>query len=196
MTRSIRHIPHSGTEIPALYREPFLLSDQGLDRERLRMTDWYTDELFAGRGGHDLVFPVSRLIVDVERFEDDEQEIMASRGMGVLYTTNHDQEPLRRKLTPEEREELLSRYYRPHHAALENLVDDALETSVHVLLIDCHSFPPVDCLMKWQRRQIAARRFVSGRIPSTHPNGSGRQRGRSSPGQDFPWKSIPRSQAP
>jgi hypothetical protein len=48
----------------------------------------YTDELFpttayeAGR----VVLPFSRLVCDVERFPSDEDEPMASRGMGVFYT--------------------------------------------------------------------------------------------------------------
>jgi N-formylglutamate amidohydrolase len=141
MIQSIRHIPHSSTEIPESYREPFLLSDEKLDREVLRMTDWYTDELFGGDTEGALVFPVSRLLVDVERFENDDEEIMASRGMGVLYTKTHDLRPLRREPTPEEREELLSRYYRPHHEKLERMVDDSLEKLGHALVIDCHSFP-------------------------------------------------------
>lgn len=101
MIQSIRHIPHSSTEIPESYREPFFLSGEKLDREVLRMTDWYTAEIFGGGGERDLVFPVSRLLVDVERFENDDEEIMASRGMGVLYTKTHDLRPLRREPTPE-----------------------------------------------------------------------------------------------
>ena len=52
------------------------------------MTDAYTDELFpmtpaeAGR----LIFLLSRLVCDVERFPSDEHEPMAARGMGVAYT--------------------------------------------------------------------------------------------------------------
>jgi hypothetical protein len=48
------------------------------------MTDAYTDELFpvtpveAGR----VVFPISRLVCDVERFSSDEDEPMAVRGKG------------------------------------------------------------------------------------------------------------------
>jgi N-formylglutamate amidohydrolase len=141
MLRSIRHIPHSSTEIPEQYREPFLLSDAGLERELLRMTDSYTDELFGGdaEGAH--VFPVSRLLVDVERFENDEEEVMAARGMGALYTRTHELQSLRRDLIPEEREELLSRYYRPHHAKLEAMVEGSLDRFDQALIIDCHSFP-------------------------------------------------------
>jgi N-formylglutamate amidohydrolase len=62
------------------------------------MTDDHTDELFpitpaeAGR----LIFPLSRLVCDVERFPSDAEEPMANRGMGVIYTRTsaaHDHVP-------------------------------------------------------------------------------------------------------
>lgn len=139
--RSIRHIPHSRTDLPEEYRNTFLLSDADLERELLRMTDRYTDEIFGRGGERDLVFPVSRLLVDVERFEDDLREVMSDRGMGVLYTRTHDRRPLRREPEPQEREELLACYYRPHHARLEAMVNADLKSFGQALVIDCHSFP-------------------------------------------------------
>jgi hypothetical protein len=52
------------------------------------MTDAHTDELFPVTPfeAERVVFPVSRLVCDVERFSSDEDEPMASRGMGVFYT--------------------------------------------------------------------------------------------------------------
>jgi N-formylglutamate deformylase len=83
----VLHIPHSSRRVPADERQAILLDDAALDSELLRMTDAYTDELFpltpveAAR----LVFPVSRLVCDVERFPTDENEPMAARGMGAIY---------------------------------------------------------------------------------------------------------------
>src|SRR5262249_36677021 len=85
----VLHIPHSSRHVPEDERQAILLDDAALEHELLRMTDAYTDELFpvtpfeAGR----VVFPVSRLVCDVERFPSDEDEPMASRGMGVFYTS-------------------------------------------------------------------------------------------------------------
>ena len=137
----ILHIPHSSTTIPSEYRDRFLLSDEDLATELLKMTDAFTDELFSRIGGTEIVFPVSRLLVDVERFEDDAQEPMAEKGMGVLYTKTHDQHPLRKRPKAEEREALLNAFYRPHHQALTGLVDAQLEQCGKALLIDGHSFP-------------------------------------------------------
>ena len=139
--RSIRHIPHDSTHIPDIFRDQYLITDQQLKMELLRMTDQHTADLFGGNPELDVIFPVSRLLVDVERFEDDAHEPMAERGMGVFYTHTHDRNPLRRALSEDEREELLAAYYRPHHLLLQQRVDEALGTTGSALAIDCHSFP-------------------------------------------------------
>jgi N-formylglutamate amidohydrolase len=109
--------------------------------ELLLMTDRHTEALFSGNPESDVIFPVSRLLVDVERFEDDAHEPMAARGMGVFYTHTHDRKPLRRVLREDEREELVAAYYRPHHLLLQQRVDEALGSTGRALVIDCHSFP-------------------------------------------------------
>lgn len=139
--RSIRHIPHDRTDVPEEFREPYLLNNSELLHEILCMTDHHTAELFGGGPEVDVIFPVSRLLVDVERFEDDAKEPMAARGMGVFYTQTHNGWPLRRVLRMEEREELLRRFYRPHHLHLEARVDASLDAMGRALVIDCHSFP-------------------------------------------------------
>jgi N-formylglutamate amidohydrolase len=139
--RSIRHIPHDSTHIPDIFRDQFLLTDQQMKWELLRMTDRHTAALFGGNPDLDVIFPVSRLLVDVERFEDDAHEPMVERGMGVFYTHTHDRNQLRRVLSEGEREELLAGYYRPHHLLLQQRVDEALDFTGRALVIDCHSFP-------------------------------------------------------
>jgi N-formylglutamate deformylase len=139
----ILHIPHSSRKIPAEVRNQFLPTDFELELELLMMTDAYTGELF----GADLfpedmtvVFPVSRLVVDPERFSNDNAEPMAKGGMGVVYTATHDGRPLRRTLAPHERQALLNVYYFPHHQRLSEAVDRELVTTGAALLLDCHSF--------------------------------------------------------
>ena len=138
---SIRHIPHSSRSIPAVYRDQFTLSDRELEHELLKMTDSYTEELFAGGNDLDAIFPVSRLLVDPERFAEDEQEPMSLKGMGAIYTKTHSQAQLRRSLSSNERSHLLDRFYHPHHVKLESLVTAQLEAMDASLIVDCHSFP-------------------------------------------------------
>ena len=68
------------------------------------MTDHYTDELFAGNSkDSSVIFPISRICADAERFIDDEQETMSVKGMGVIYTHSSSGLPIRRTLTDTER---------------------------------------------------------------------------------------------
>ena len=94
---AVLHVPHSSRFIPAEIRPAILLSDEDLATELLRMTDAYTDELFRldPRLARMVTSPVSRLVVDPERFPDDAVESMASRGMGAIYTRTSDGSPLR-----------------------------------------------------------------------------------------------------
>jgi N-formylglutamate amidohydrolase len=139
----IFHVPHDSTWIPDNLRDQFLLDDIALNEELLRMTDHFTRELFtAGVPGHQVVrSPVSRLVVDVERFEDDDQEPMSRLGMGMIYTHKSDLRFLRRSLHQHERESLIQAWYRPHHDRLTRVTEAALRKYRRALLIDCHSFP-------------------------------------------------------
>ena len=139
----VAHIPHSSTFIPPDVRASLKLTDAELQREILRLTDWYVDELFVSvreLGGVEVAFPVSRLVVDPERFENDAHEVMASRGMGVIYTRTSDGGELRAAPSEEERRALLDRLYRPHHAALEQATENCLNGFGRCLILDCHSF--------------------------------------------------------
>ena len=140
----ILHIAHASRLIPADVRRTLLLDDEELDRELTRMTDAWTDELFqpaAGDSDAAVVFPVSRLVVDPERFEDDALEPMAGVGMGAVYVSTSHGAPLRASLPDGERQALLDRFYRPHHRALEEAVGRELARTGGALIVDCHSFP-------------------------------------------------------
>lgn len=139
----IFHIPHDSTVIPSEVRDQFVLNEKDLSREIIKMTDHHTYDLIARifPTSQIVKFPVSRLVVDVERFESDSDEYMAARGMGVIYKSTHELKPLRRPLLTAEREHLLSKWYRPHHALLTGAVDNALNEFRRALVIDVHSFP-------------------------------------------------------
>lgn len=138
----IFHIPHSSFVIPENYLSDFSLSAEKLESEKIKMTDSYTDELFIDCvTDHDeqIIFPVSRLLVDVERFSEDGKEPMAEIGMGMLYRSCHDLSELRSSNAFGE--ELRKTYYDHHHEAFTDLVDKQLKSAGEALIIDCHSFP-------------------------------------------------------
>ena len=130
----ILHIPHSSILIPSDCQ--FLISKSDLALEIHNMTDHKTDTLFVLEGARRIVFPVSRLVVDPERFIEDSME---SLGMGVVYTHTADGRPLRH-ISEAERQELIDIYYHPHHHKLTQMVDACLAEYDSCLIIDCHSF--------------------------------------------------------
>jgi N-formylglutamate amidohydrolase len=141
----VLHVPHDSTVVPSDVRGQFLLDDDELRAELVRMTDHLTRSIFADPLSEAAVVhaPVSRLVVDVERFPDDADEPMAARGMGAIYTATSQLTPLRRRPSADEREALMRAYYEPHHARLEAAVASALERHGRCLVLDCHSFPSV-----------------------------------------------------
>ena len=137
------HVPHDSTQIPVDVRNQFALDDAQLEYELLTMTDHKTFDLLASGVEHAQVVraSVSRLVLDVERFEDDKFEPMALRGMGAVYTHTHDGQTLRHSVADDQRHKLLEDWYWPHHAALTLATQTALQESGLAVIIDCHSFP-------------------------------------------------------
>jgi len=132
---TILHVPHASTVLPS--EVEFLLGHEALAYEVDAMTDHHTDRLFDLPGARRCVFPVSRLVVDPERFIEDPME---SVGMGVVYMRTAEGEALR-DISDMDRSALIDTYYHPHHNKLTCMVDSCLEQHDQCLIIDCHSFP-------------------------------------------------------
>ena len=148
--------PHSGRDYP-----PDLLRNTRLDRHSLRQSeDSYVDLLFdrAPRHGAPLLralFP--RAYVDVNRARDEldprmfadelpkDSDTRSSRviaGLGVIPRIVADGHDIyAKKLVYLDARRRLSAYYDPYHAALLNLVDDAVRAFGCAIVIDCHSMP-------------------------------------------------------
>jgi N-formylglutamate deformylase len=137
----VAHIPHAGTEIPDAVRDQFLSYPGELWREVAMVTDWYTDEIFGLPGIARTQTPITRVVLDLERFIDDKQEPRAAVGQGVIYSHDTLGQPIRRALSDEERLALLDNYYHPWHIKLEMDIEQQLSLWDHCLLLDCHSFP-------------------------------------------------------
>ena len=73
------------------------------------MTEHLTWSLFASDAPETQVVrgAVSRLVADVERFEVEEHEPMAARGMGAIHSVSSSLNPMRRPLHAVDREALL-----------------------------------------------------------------------------------------
>ena len=138
MKKLILHIPHSSVNIPLL--DGYIQDADKIHNELIKLTDWYTDELFYSESDSMIIAPFSRIFCDVERFENDEDEIMSKVGMGVLYES-FDDGSLLRKVSPDLRSEIIRDYYWKHHNALLEEVNKQLKNDGSCLIVDCHSYP-------------------------------------------------------
>jgi N-formylglutamate amidohydrolase len=138
MKQLILHIPHSSTIIP--FHDGYVSSHDKIQQEIIKLTDWYTDDLFDSKDDKMIITPFSRIFCDVERFADDDQEIMSKVGMGVLYE-KLDSDEILRKVTSKLREKIINDYYWKHHDSLTTIVEEQLIKNGECLIIDCHSFP-------------------------------------------------------
>ena len=140
MKKLILHIPHSSDNIP--YKDGYVVDETILNNEILKLTDWYTDDLFHSDTDEMIIANFSRIFCDPERFSEDEHEEMASVGMGVLYEKTDDN-LLMRKITHELRTKILDEYYWVHHQKLNNAVNQQLEKYGKAIIIDCHSMSDI-----------------------------------------------------
>ncbi|MFC1670929.1 N-formylglutamate amidohydrolase [Spirochaetota bacterium] len=138
----ILHIPHSSSHIPAEVRKDIILSDTELEDELLKLTDHCMDEIadIDESIGKTIINKYSRMVVDPERFRDDEKEIMSSVGMGAVYISTSDKKSLR-NITNEKRESLLKQYYDPYYREFNEITKNMLDKFNRCLIIDVHSFP-------------------------------------------------------
>lgn len=152
MRKLILHIPHSAKTIPI--KEGFVISQERINNEILKLTDWHTEDLYHSKNCVSIVFEYSRIFCDPERFSDDSQEPMAKVGMGVLYEKT-DENEIMRIISQKLREKILSEYYFKHHTRLNNAVKKQLELNNRALILDCHSFPEIP--MKRSQHKIIPR---------------------------------------
>ena len=85
------HVPHASTFIPSEVRDQFLLEDAALVGEAMESADLWTDALAreAWPDAEHVVADIARIVVDVERYADDDQEPMARVGRGMIYSHTH-----------------------------------------------------------------------------------------------------------
>ena len=141
----ILHVPHASTTIPDDVRAGIVLDDDQLAAELWTMTDAYTDvialeaaERCVGRPWV-VVNPLSRLVVDPERFPDHTEEMNAV-GMGVVYTRTSSLQPFR-DISSGETLRLVDRYFHPYADAMRNLVENRVAACGQAVIIDLHSYP-------------------------------------------------------
>jgi len=149
----ILHAPHGGRVIPKRFRSAFVVSNAELDAELDALTDHFTDQLVAsvigaspvpaGQASREVpasavINDLSRFVVDVERF-DDETEEMRAAGMGVLYT--HGSQGQRIRDLDDLETPTLTAFYSAYSDTMRALTDAAIEQHGRAVIIDVHSYP-------------------------------------------------------
>jgi len=136
MNNLILHIPHSSKHIPCSYVHEYTDKEE-LEETILKLTDIYTDELFDADSSccTKIVFPFSRVFCDVERFNDEREE-MLKYGQGVIYTHGINGRKFR---APSDHSvsDIIQNYYEKHKSKVREKIRELED----VILIDCHSFP-------------------------------------------------------
>jgi N-formylglutamate amidohydrolase len=150
--------PHSGTVYP-----PAFLASARLDPHTLRKSeDTHVDALMEGAAdlGVPLVaarFPRAYLDVNREPYELDPhlfherlpdfvntQSVRVVGGLGTIARiVSESEEIYRERLRVSDAFERIDRLYRPYHAMLSRLMDEAHAGFGYAVLIDCHSMPSV-----------------------------------------------------
>lgn len=138
MNKIILHLPHSRTKLPKSFWVDLNLSKEKIDSFNNLICDTKTDKLFGKNCYKKIITKFSRIFCDVEKFEDDNLEVMSKFGMGVIYTKTHLGEVFK---DPNDiaKEDVLKTYYRPYHNKLTQTIKK-ISSKKSVILVDCHSF--------------------------------------------------------
>ena len=138
----ILHAPHGSRFIPEELLPTYLVDETELDRERDLMTDHFTDEMVesavAATGASAIVNRLSRFVVDVERFPDEREEMLAV-GMGAFYT--HGSQGQRIRASSVMTDPALREFFDAYSIAFTELVQRTVDAHGRAIIIDVHSYP-------------------------------------------------------
>lgn len=135
----ILHAPHGSRFIPDELKGTFLVSASAMEAEKDLMTDHFTNDLVKSiQNASSLVNGLSRFVVDVERFPDEREEMLAV-GMGAFYTQGSQKQQIREQkhtINPALRE-----FFDAYSEAFTDLVQSTLDIHGRAVIIDVHSYP-------------------------------------------------------
>ncbi|MDX2485083.1 MAG: N-formylglutamate amidohydrolase [Pseudodonghicola sp.] len=145
--------PHSGCDYP-----DWFVRRSMLDRHAIRSSeDAFVDRLFESApevGAPLLCANTPRAFVDLNRSPDELDPALiagahrpshnprVASGLGVIPRVVANGRAIHRsKITMEEAQARIDQHWRPYHAALQDLLDEAHHLFGQAILIDCHSMP-------------------------------------------------------
>ena len=139
MQKIVLNIPHSSTVIPDWAVKDILISASELSALVDFMTDKDVDKIWNFVPNENKqIATVSRLVVDTERYRNDNDEEMALKGMGLYYTHTPDRKQFRTR--SEDTYSKCLGIYDEYHSSLEAKVTQCLAEHGKCIVLDCHSF--------------------------------------------------------
>ena len=133
------HIPHSSLDVPKCFSERLLIPLDEFQELNVFNSDIKVDKLVENIFVNKVVFKYSRMFCDVERFEDENVEHMAKKGMGIVYTNAINGKKLI-KVDQKHKQNVITNYYTPHHNRLNKLTDTIINKFNKAYIFDLHSF--------------------------------------------------------
>lgn len=137
LNKYIIHIPHASLEVFPGFKKRLTISYSDFQRENKFISDYMVDKFVPNNFNNIIKFEYSRMMCDVERYLDENQEEMAKYGMGVLYTKDSNGRDF---INREEDESWIINIYKKHHEKLDNMVEEILNKNGNCIIIDLHSF--------------------------------------------------------
>ncbi|NBX24007.1 MAG: N-formylglutamate amidohydrolase [Microbacteriaceae bacterium] len=138
----VLHAPHGSRFIPDDLLSSYLVDATELGRERDLMTDHVTDELVESAvrssGASAIVNRLSRFVVDVERFPDEREEMLAV-GIGAFYT--HGSQGQRIRPDSVMADPALREFFDAYSLAVTELVQRTMDAHGRAIIVDVHSYP-------------------------------------------------------
>lgn len=139
MQKIVLNIPHSSTLIPDWAIKDILISASDLSALVDFMTDKDVDKIWNFVPNENKqIATVSRLVVDTERYRNDNDEEMTLKGMGLYYTHTPDGKQFR--VRSEDTYSKCLAIYDEYHSSLEGKVTKSLAEHGECIVLDCHSF--------------------------------------------------------
>lgn len=139
MNNLIVHVPHAGQAMSQNFVSRQILNADFMKKENAYIADFLVDNLLPLGLKNVVRFSMSRMLCDVERFLDAENEPMEKYGMGAVYT--HDSQG-RQFIESDSiyRQSVIENYYLPHHAKMQKLTDSILQSHERCYILNWHSF--------------------------------------------------------
>lgn len=137
MNYIVFHIPHSQTKIPKIFWDISIKNKNYIYNCNILLSDYLVDNLVPPHA-HQIKFKYSRVFCDVEKIKDDNKEIMADKGMGVIYTKdlyNTITHP-----TKDYKDKIIKSYYDKYHNKVDKRITEILNKHYRCIIIDFHSY--------------------------------------------------------